>query len=103
MCSSAAELLQTGQKEMPDLRATRPALVMEVGCGSGCLTAYLAKNLRGPAYIATVRVVPSQRSSDILQRAARTYPVRAAVGCALPSNEAPTVYNSNHLAGIGCW
>eukprot|EP00802_Teleaulax_amphioxeia_P022575 Tamp_23039.p1 GENE.Tamp_23039~~Tamp_23039.p1 ORF type:complete len:229 (+),score=36.84 Tamp_23039:250-936(+) len=41
------------EKEMPDLRATRPAVIMEVGCGSGCISAYLAKNLHGPAYIAT--------------------------------------------------
>jgi release factor glutamine methyltransferase len=41
------------QKELPDLQATRPAIIMEIGCGSGCISAYLAKNLHGPAYIAT--------------------------------------------------
>ena len=34
-------------KEMPELQDTRPAVVMEIGCGSGCITAYLAKNLPG--------------------------------------------------------
>jgi len=41
------------EKEMPDLKATRPAVIMEIGCGSGMISAYLAKNLHGPAYIAT--------------------------------------------------
>ena len=41
------------EKELPDLRATRPAVIMEIGCGSGCISAFLAKILKGPAYIAT--------------------------------------------------
>ena len=35
------------RQEMPELRSTRPAVIMEVGCGSGCISAYLAKNLHG--------------------------------------------------------
>jgi len=41
------------EKELPDLKASRPAVIVEIGCGSGMISAYLAKNFHGPAYIAT--------------------------------------------------
>mmetsp|Transcript_42433 Transcript_42433/g.133674 ORF Transcript_42433/g.133674 Transcript_42433/m.133674 type:complete len:213 (-) Transcript_42433:1059-1697(-) len=41
------------EKELEDIRAARPGFVFELGCGSGCITAFLALNLKGPAYIAS--------------------------------------------------
>jgi tRNA G46 methylase TrmB len=39
-------------KDMASLKEQRPQQVVEIGCGSGCVTSYLAKQLVGPSYLA---------------------------------------------------
>eukprot|EP00961_Rhodomonas_salina_P001177 16412-Rhodomonas_salina.1 len=41
------------QAELPDLRDSQPRIVLELGCGSGCVTAFLASHLKGAAFFAS--------------------------------------------------
>jgi len=41
------------EKELDDIKSASPGLIFELGCGSGCVSAFLATNLPGPAYIAS--------------------------------------------------